>query len=552
MKKVLYLSAEFAISDSLPMFAGGLGVLAGDILKTAVDLGYPLVGLGLFYRHGYFKQVIEGGRQVEEFPEYTPRGLGLEYVGTYDIPLPSVGGRFRVWRYPSPDVRLLMLDSTDEPWFGALDMLYTPDRRGRLLQEILLGFGAGRLVEEGIIQADVIHMNEGHSAFVGLYLLGRLVERGFGFDEALGRVRRMLAFTTHTPVPAGNEMFDYGLVKEYLLPWWQSLGLAEELLRYLGGVDTEGAFSMTVLALRLSGVVNAVSLKHREVSREMWRHIRDDIIAITNGVHVPTWAPDGVLDAVGSIAADYKSHVDDEGLWREFLSAYGDRLPDMKAVQRRRLLRFIEDMLGIRWPEDVFVAGFARRFATYKRANLLLAQPDRLEMLFEKGLRLVMAGKAHPADESGKEMLAGILRLVRERGWEKYVAFLPDYGMEIAKLMLAGCDLWINNPIPPLEASGTSGQKAVLGGTLNLSILDGWWIEGYDGWNGFGWTGYGDERDALAELAFLEHAMRMKNTEGWWQMVSHAYLTLAPKFNTMRMFKDYIRHIYDILPSVGV
>ena len=552
MKKVLYLSAEFAVSDDLPMFAGGLGVLAGDILKTAVDLGYPLVGLGLFYRHGYFRQVIEDGRQVEEFPEYTPQGLGLEYVGTYDIRLPTLGGKFRVWRYPSSDVRLLLLDSTDEPWAGALDMLYTPDRRKRLLQEILLGFGAGRLAEEKVIQTDVIHMNEGHSAFVGLYLLGRLIERGFEFDEALERLRRMLAFTTHTPVPAGNEMFDYGLVKEYLLPWWQSIGLAEEQLRYLGGVDTEGAFSMTVLALRLSGVVNAVSLKHREVSQEMWRHIRDDIIAVTNGVHVPTWTPNGVLDAMESIAVDYKAHVDDEGLWREFLTAYGDRLPGLKATQKRELLRFIEDMLGIRWSEGAFVAGFARRFATYKRANLLFQQPDRLGALFERGLRLVMAGKAHPADEGGSRMLADILGLIRERGWGKYVAFLPDYGMGIAKVMLGGCDLWLNNPIPPLEASGTSGQKAVLGGTLNLSVLDGWWIEGYDGLNGFGWTGYGDERDAVAELALLEHAMMLKNTEGWWHMVSHAYLTLAPKFNTVRMFKDYIRRIYNILPSGGV
>jgi len=549
MKKVLYLSAEFAISDDLPMFAGGLGVLAGDILKTATDIGYPLTGLGLFYRHGYFRQFIKDGRQVEEFPEYTPKGLGLEYVGAYDIPLPALGGKFRVWRYPSSDVNLFMLDSADSPWVDALDMLYTPDRRKRLLQEILLGFGAGKLVWDGSIRADVIHMNEGHSAFVGLYLLWKMVSDGVGFEEALRRVRRMLAFTTHTPVPAGNEMFDYSLVKEYLLSWWQSVGLSEDELRYLGGVDTEGAFSMTVLALRLSGVVNAVSQKHREVSQNMWRHIRDDIIAITNGVHVPTWAPTGVTDGLKSIDRDYKAHVDDENLWERFLAEYGEKLGHLKMTQKRGLLKFIADRFGIRWPADVFVAGFARRFATYKRANLMFKEPDRLEVLFGKGLRLVMAGKAHPADEGGKGMLAEILALVRSRGWEEYVVFIPDYGMRVAKRMLEGCDLWINNPIPPLEASGTSGQKAVLGGTLNLSVLDGWWIEGYDGWNGFGWTGYGDDRDAVAELALLEHAMSLRNTGGWWQMVSHAYLTLAPKFSSVRMFRDYIHYIYDILPS---
>ncbi len=560
--RVAYLSVEFGAHPDWPIYAGGLGVLAGDILKTASDLHYPLIGLGLFYHNGYFTQIIEDGKQREEYPYYHPRDFGMTEVYKGEFTLGDETVHYIVWRAMVGRVPLYLIDSelheNTPEWKTTTYKLYTADRAERIRQEILLGIGGAQFLREVYPGYDVWHLNEGHSAFSGLALLREFLMAGIEWDEAVKRVRKHLVFTTHTPVPAGNEVFDVSLAERYLRKWWEESGQPWERVLDLASAQTEGGLSMTVIAIRLSGLTNAVSKKHGEVSRNMWKHIFDvpraddvPIFHITNGVHVPTWAGDQMREIVSDVGGEgWETEVDDIDFWKSVILRK-NHIKLAKSLQKKRLLLYLRRM-GVRWNEDDLIVGFARRVAPYKRADLIARDPDRLGKLLEQGLRIIYSGKAHPADAKGHEIIENLHATIERYGWQDKVVYVPNYNMDVASYLVGGVDLWLNNPIPPKEASGTSGQKIIYNAGLNISILDGWWIEGYDGMNGWGWEGTGDDRDAEALITLMEQAYLIyrKHKQFWWEMVEHSFLTLAPQFNTVRMFKEYIDKMYTKVKSV--
>lgn len=599
---IAYFSMEYGLHQSLPLYSGGLGVLSGDHLKSASDLGLPLVGLGLLYRSGYFRQTLDAdGVQQHSYPPTDYQRLGARPVAnrrggtlTVDVPFPGREVTAKVWLLQVGRVPLLLLDS-DVPQNDPADrpiasVLYVRGREMRLAQELLLGVGGARALAALDIEPAVWHLNEGHSSLLQLErLLGQTGGDGERLDAALADCRARTAFTLHTPVPAGHESFDRDLARRYLEPWSERLGVSTERLLALGHGDhgaPDQPLNLTALALRTSRFVNGVSKLNAEVSDPNWRHIRVEtapedpsIRAITNGVHLPTWVGveirDLLTETVGSdwarrSVAELTEAVDavpDERLWR----AHGQQKERLARFARRRLLkqyarhgRSPDRLRAIERLFDpaVLTLGFARRFATYKRADLLFSDIHRVRGLLghrEMPMQVIFAGKAHPMDRPGQELIQHIFNLSQEADLAGRVFFLEDYDLLIGRMLVQGVDVWLNTPRRPNEASGTSGMKAAMNGVLNCSILDGWWPEGYDGDNGwaidagsFADAAEQDRADTLALYETLERRVAPLYYERdeaglprrWLAMMKHSIATTAPAFSSDRMVEDYLERAY--------
>jgi starch phosphorylase len=569
---VAYFSAEFGLDGSLPIYSGGLGVLAGDHLKSASDLGVPLVGIGLFYGEGYFRQQLnDADLQEERYPRNDPARLPVnaepvsavvELADDSDTLVPVA---VCVWRVQVGRVPLYLLDTDvdgNPDWARTItDKLYGGDRLHRLRQELVLGLGGVRVLRALGREPTVFHMNEGHSAFLQLERLRELVEDdNVARDEALERLRASTVFTTHTPVPAGNEVFDVAIVEQNVGPLVARCGFAWDEFAALGRVhEGEEGFGLTPFALRTSSHANGVSELHGEVSREMWHGLwpgrpveEAPICSVTNGVHARTWIAEpldlllGDEEDMGTPDFARAYQLDDDSLWRAHRTA------------KDELLRFMS-LRGLRasFDPDALTIGFARRFATYKRADLLFSDPERLSRLLanaERPLQIVLSGKAHPADEGGKALIQRVVAFARSASAHGRVVFLPDYDMTLARYLVQGVDVWLNTPLRPLEASGTSGMKAALNGVVNCSILDGWWAEGYAPDTGFAIDGdriasdaaAQDAVDAEALYAVLEEQVipAYYDRDRWLGLMRNSIARLGARFNTNRMLVQYVESLY--------
>ncbi len=585
---IAYFSPEYGITAVLPQYSGGLGILAGDHLKSASDLGVPVIGVGLLYRHGYFTQSLSpDGWQTERYPADDPNGLPLSQLRDsaglpVRVSVTLAEGRklsAQVWLAQVGRVPLLLLDSyveENEPaLYEVTDRLYGGGSEHRLRQELLLGVGGVRAVRafcslSGHPVPEVFHTNEGHAGFLGLERIREYIADGLSFDEALEACRAGTVFTTHTPVPAGIDRFPRDLVERYFaddqsLPIDRVLGLGAET--YPGG-DSH-VFNMAVMGMRLAQRVNGVSLLHGQVSREMFAGLwpgfdtsEVPIGSITNGVHTPTWVAPEML------TLDEPASAPAATLW----TARGALRGRLVAETRRRLraswrargaseaeLTWTDEVLD----PNVLTIGFARRVPSYKRLTLMLNDPARLAGLLldpERPIQIVVAGKAHPADEGGKRLIQQMVNFTDSADVRRRIVFLPDYDMAMAHYLVQGCDVWLNNPLRPLEACGTSGMKAALNGGLNVSVRDGWWDEWYDGANG--WeipTADGvpdpDRRDALEASALYDLLDKSVAPlfydrspdgvpAGWTEMIRHTLLSLGPKVQAERMVRDYVSALY--------
>jgi len=608
-RPVAYFSAEFGLHESLPIYSGGLGVLAGDHIKSASDLGIPLVGVGLFYGQGYFLQRLdEQGWQHEEYIETDVNQLPMQpAIGANGEPvvvaIETRGGtiRAKVWRVKVGRCDLLLLDSNvkgNAPEdLTTTSRLYGGDARTRIRQELLLGVGGFRALKAMGIRPGVLHLNEGHSVFVVLEAIrNRMEEEGIDFQTAASQIPREVIFTTHTPVPAGHDRFNADLIEEHLGPLRDELGLSQENLMGFGrenSTDEQEPFCMTVLGLKLSRRANAVSSLHGEVSRAMWWGLYpgkpEDAVPIghiTNGVHVPSWlAPQMCRLYDRHLGVGWQDHsgtaktwaeienVDDGELWETHLSLKSQLIEFARRRAREQAERRNEppknlEKIGKILSHDALTIGFARRFATYKRANLVLADMQLLASMVndpKRPIQFLFAGKAHPHDEPGKKVLQQIAEMMRDPKFSDKFVFIEDYDINVGRYLVQGVDVWLNNPRRPLEASGTSGQKVVLNGGLNLSVLDGWWAEAYDGLNGFaigtgrthsnmdvhdsrdGQDLYRVLRDELIPLFYQRD--RDGLPRGWIKRMKRTIRTLGWRFNADRMVMDYTQKCY--VPAAG-
>ena len=608
-KPVAYFSAEFGMHESIPIYSGGLGVLSGDHIKSASGLGVNLVGIGLFYDQGYFKQQLdETGWQREEYldtkvenvpmaPALSPDGKPVMiHVDTRTGPLYA-----KVWLMQVGRVRLYLLDCDvdgNSPEDRELtSRLYGGDERTRIRQELMLGVGGVKALKALGITPGVYHLNEGHSAFGPLEVIReRMHDDGMKFDDALREVARQTVFTTHTPVPAGHDRFSGEMVEEHLGPLRDQLGISYEQLMGLGRVEPQNdqePFCMTVVGLKLSRKANAVSQLHGHISRRMWAQlwpwrVEEEIPIghITNGVHIPTWLAQQMMQLydrhfvahwiyrMGEPEVWQAIHNVDPGeLWethnalKNLLLAFVRRRVSRQCRRRNENEDVVEAARNVLDP-NVLTIGFGRRFATYKRATMILTDLDRLDRIVndkERPVQFVFAGKAHPKDEPGKRFIQKIANMRHDPRFANRIAYIEDYDMNVCRHMVQGVDVWLNNPRRPLEASGTSGEKTVLNGGLNLSILDGWWAEAYDGTNGFA-IGEGrshvddaitDSRDAESLYRTLEEQVVPiyydRDVDGlprhWIKRMMNSIGTLAWRFSAHRMVMDYTRNCY--VPAAG-
>jgi len=601
---VAYFSAEFGIHESVPIYSGGLGVLSGDHIKSASGLGIPLVAIGLFYDQGYFKQHLDiEGYQREEYMDTKVENVPMEPATDKDgkqitVTIDTRTGQLhaKLWLMHVGRVHLYLLDCDvdgNSPEDRELtSRLYGGDHRTRIRQELVLGVGGVKALAALGITPGVYHLNEGHSVFATLEAIReRMVNDGLSFDNALRDVAQHTVFTTHTPVPAGHDRFDGGLIEEHLGPLRDQLKISYEQLMGLGRVEphNEGeSFCMTVLGLKLSRRANAVSALHGHVSRRMWAHlwpwrVEEEIPIghITNGVHVPSWLawqmlqlyernfPGGWLQRMGEPEAWLAIRKVDPGeLWevhyalKNLLLAFVRRRVSRQCRRRGESDAVVEAARNLFDP-NILTIGFARRFATYKRADLIMSDIDRLFRMLndeDRPIQIIVAGKAHPADEPGKGLIKKIANARHDERFAGRLVFIEDYDINVCRHLIQGVDVWLNNPRRPLEASGTSGQKAVLNGGLNCSVLDGWWAEAYDGSNGFA-IGRGtahvsdqitDQRDAESLYDVLENEVIPLFYErdvdglprGWIQRMINSIATLAWRFSAHRMVMDYTKSAY--------
>ncbi len=594
--RTCYFCMEFGLHESLPLYSGGLGVLAGDHTKAASDLGVPFTATGLFLKNGYFRQHFDAdGWQRAEYPTLDPADHPLTLVTdrrgealTVTVPLGLEPLRLRAWRLAVGRVPLYLLDADVEGNPPALrtltHKLYQGDRKTRLQQEIILGIGGLRLLRALGLEADVYHLNEGHCAFVMLELLRERLAAGDVLPDAEAWVRRHCVFTTHTPVPAGHDRFVPALFNEEMAGFREEIGLSEHDLLAYGRVnpDDEGeSFTMTVLGLKLARAANGVSALNGEVARRQWHHLYPDrpleavpIGHITNGIHLPTWTAPPARAFLARHLGPWIEHRHDPDFWRAVEAISDEDLWAFRCMLRRRLIDFVGERvpqqslrMSVALDPEALTIGFARRFATYKRAPLLLSDLDRIARLFAEARRpvqVIYAGKAHPADEGGKRYIQQIYHASRHPALEGKVIFLENYNMEVGRMLVSGCDVWLNNPRRPLEASGTSGQKIAAHGGMNLSILDGWWPEGFDGRNGWAVgrapTGLHedprvqDPEDAQALYETLEkHVVPTfyeRDAAGlpraWIAMMRDAMQTLPAQFSAARMVADYVEQLYRV------
>jgi starch phosphorylase len=608
-RPVAYFSAEFGLHESLPIYSGGLGVLAGDHLKSASDLGVPLVGVGLLYDQGYFRQALDSnGWQQESYLDANPELLPIEPALGPDgkpvsIAIDTHTGtlRAKVWRVEVGRTSLFLLDSNvpenSESDRTLTARLYGGDAQVRIRQELLLGVGGVRALQAMAVVPSVLHLNEGHSAFAGLEMIRAAMEaEAIPFGEAVRDVAGMTVFTTHTPVAAGHDRFNAGLVEQHLGKLREALHLSYDDFMGLGRVypsDTSEPFCMTVLALKLSRHANGVSALHGRVSRRMWHPLYPNrpeeevpIGHITNGVHVLSWVAPQMLQIYDRhLGPDWAAKMRHPETWAGIEGVDEAELWETQQLLKARLIDFVRRRLAAQTKRrnegqeavdramkvldrEALTIGFARRFATYKRAGLVLADTERLAALVnaaDRPVQLVFAGKAHPEDHMGKELIQNIVRLTRQEQFAHRIVFVEDYDMNVARHLVQGVDVWLNNPRRPQEASGTSGQKVLLNGGLNLSILDGWWAEAYDGNNGFA-IGTGqthsvpsvqDERDHKALIETLTRLVVPmyydRDSTGlprrWLARQKAAMRSLGWRFNADRMVMDYVETSY--LPAAA-
>lgn len=571
---VAYFSMEFALHESLPIYSGGLGVLAGDHMKSASDLGIPFIGVGLLYRQGYFKQLIAYNEQVPAWPK-TPLGLTPLRLLEPMIEVPDGPHTFlaRIWELDVGRARLLLLDS-DVP--GNLpeqrmlsQQLYGGEADTRIAQEILLGIGGVRALRALGIEPSVIHLNEGHAAFAILERWREEIASGANPAVGLDRARRTCIFTTHTPVEAGHDRFGWELVRPALGAMWEEMGLPEGAFMDLGRVqpgNLSETLCMTVLALRGSRAANGVSRLHGEVSREMWRGLHPQLEVekvpighVTNGVHAPSWMHPAVADLLDRVSPGWR-----DGVVPSLAAASDLELWELRSSLRASLVGWARHAVGREWLDpSALTIGFARRFAPYKRGNLLFTDPDRLARILhdpERPVQVLFAGKAHPRDEAGQNIVREVIRWSRQDRFRGRVVFLPDYDMALGRRLVQGVDLWLNTPRRPREASGTSGMKVPLNLGINCSVLDGWWPEAWDGTNGWA-IGEGleaateeeqDAHDAESLYTLLETAIVGEFytrgdddvPEAWVRRMRRSLETCYREFHTHRMVAEYARRYY--------
>lgn len=604
---IAYFSAEFGLHNSLPIYSGGLGILSGDHAKEASDLSIPLVGVGFMYPQGYFRQRIPSHGWQEAIYEQldlndAPIRPALDAADNEVKISVRLGDRdvyARIWHVNVGRVDLYLMDTDvdeNDPWNRELSArLYSGDSEVRIRQEIMLGIGGVRTLRAMGISPATWHMNEGHSAFLVLELIREKVAAGMSFAEAREAVRDRTVFTTHTPVPAGHDAFAYHLMEQYFGDYWPQLGISRDEFLSLGGHEESWgpAFNMTVLALRSAGRTNGVSQLHGEVSRNMWQGVWPDrpveevpISAITNGVHVPTWLPSEMRVLFNKyLGAGWIEEQDDPALWERLSEIPDGEMWAAHLQLKHKLMALLRERVRNRWvqgsddPTGVLTSGtlldpgaltigFARRFATYKRANLIFTDIERLRAVLldsHRPVQLIFAGKAHPADDPGKMLIQQIYTHAKHHELGGRVAFVEDYDMHMARYLVQGVDVWLNNPRRPREASGTSGMKAAINGIPNLSVLDGWWAEGYNGANG--WV-IGDETvrnseeeqdwaDAVSLYEQLEREIvplfydrdRDNIPRGWLEVMRESIRSCAPRFGTRRMLKEYTTQLY--LPSIS-
>jgi glycogen phosphorylase len=594
-RAVAYFCAEFGLHNSVPIYSGGLGVLAGDHCKAASDLGVPMVGVGLLYTRGYFDQRLRlDGWQEDADEKFDPSLTPLERVcgpagESCVVAVPTAGRSVCVaaWRMLVGRVPVYLLDTDleeNDPADRELShRLYGGGLDLRLRQEWILGVGGVRLLRTLGLGPAAWHANEGHAAFMLLERVRELVSQGTAFDEAVRRVRASSVFTTHTPVPAGHDAFTLDQVAACTGPIWEEMGVQRDAVLRLGYHPTRdhGQFHMPVLAIRLSARVNGVSRRHGEESRRIWSELwpgrdvaRVPIGHVTNGVHLPTWMSRRVAELLaGHLGPDWMERIDDPGFWDRVLGLETGALWTAHMHLKRTLLRAIREDARRRWAdqwkealhlvgagtlleERALTIGFARRFATYKRATLIFSDLDRLQRLLTnpwRPVQVVFSGKAHPADEPGKQLLQKVYALTREARFEGRIAFLEDYETHLAHLLVQGVDLWLNVPRAPLEASGTSGMKAALNAVPQLSTLDGWWAEGYDGANGWALSASPDDTADAAQLyRLLEdevvplfYARDTRDVPlGWVEKMKHALRIAGHRFTARRMLREYVAEHY--------
>ncbi|MCK8825575.1 alpha-glucan family phosphorylase [Fuchsiella alkaliacetigena] len=596
---IAYFSAEFGLHESLPIYSGGLGVLSGDHCKSASDLNLPFVGVGLLYHHGYFKQKINSdGWQESVYPNLDFDNLAVKPVTDEEGEELKVTIKqehreiaIKVWKVTVGRITIYLLDTNLEENSpedrNITSQLYGGGQQTRILQEIVLGIGGTRVLHKLNYRPVVWHMNEGHSVYLGLEKIRHFVKReGYSFEEAMERVAANTVFTTHTPVPAGNEVFPFGLKDKHFTDFWEELGLNRYEFMQLGYTNEENAegFGLTVLALRLSRFHNGVSKLHGEVASEMWKDLWPEIPAdenpithVTNGIHTPTWLAPEIQELFDRyLPAGWKNRVQDQEVWEEVRNIPDEELwavhKELKSklidhirerdLARRKRYGNVEIMNKDLLDEDTLTIGFARRFATYKRADLIFRDLDRLAKICNqegKEVQIIFAGKAHPADNPGQQLIKDIYDVTQMERFKDKIIIVEDYDMNLARYLVQGVDVWLNNPRRPQEASGTSGQKAAANGCLNLSVIDGWWVEGYNGKNGWA-IGHElelcskieqDELDAESLYQTLEEEVVPMYYEHdndlpkkWIEWMKEAMVSCGAEYSMNRMVKDYTEQLY--------
>jgi glycogen phosphorylase len=598
---IAYFSAEYGLHRSLPFYAGGLGFLAGDYLKECSDLRVPLSAVGFMYPEGYLRQQMREDGWQENPDEILDRDAAsitrvLDESGeqvVIRIPFIEPPIQVAVWKVAVGRTPLYLMDTDlpiNDPWNrGISARLYIGDLEQRLRQEIVLGIGGYEVLSALGIRHTVLHLNEGHPAFALLERVRMRVQGGKPYEEALSQVRSTSVFTTHTPVAAGHDIFPFNLIEKYFRSYWPTLGVDHDTFLRLGmhPDGSKAGFNMTALALRLSGFCNGVSKKHGEVARRMWQVLwpglpEEDvpISQVTNGVHVPTWVePKLELLFNRYLGPEWLAKQDDPKLWERVEDVPDEELWKTHYWLKMKLINILRERARQRWAADrvspsiilsggtlldpsVLTFGFARRFATYKRADLLFRDPERLKKILNdpwRPVQIIFAGKAHPADDPGKRMLQRVFQAAQDFEMGGRIAFVEDYGEQLAQYLVHGVDAWLNNPLPPMEACGTSGMKAALNGVPHLSILDGWWGEGYNGSNGWafgreegGGDGDREARDAESLYALLEDKVVPLYYQtaddgvphGWVRIMKESIKSNAPRFCARRMVKEYIEKFY--------
>ncbi|VVB70981.1 Maltodextrin phosphorylase [uncultured archaeon] len=596
---IAYFSAEYGLHHALPFYAGGLGFLAGDFLKECSDLGIPLVAVGFMYPQGYLRQMISSdGWQVGACEMLDRENAPIRKMLGADgnpimikVPVMDPPIYLEVWKVQVGKTSLYLIDTSsdaNEPWNRVIsDRLYTGDLEQRLRQEIVLGIGGVRILQALGVDYTVLHLNEGHPAFAVLERIREMVESGIGFRDALDAVQRTTVFTTHTPVPAGHDVFSYHLMDKYFGTYLPALDLSREEFFRLGTNPAKpDGFNMTAFAMRVSAYLNAVSKKHGEVTRQMWRQLWPDIAEenvpidyITNGVHVPSWIDRRLGDVIFNryLGRTWLEEHEQKSIWELVDDIPDNILWEHHNAMKSMLIAKIRERAREKWqisgsdPRLVMASGvmldpaaltlgFARRFASYKRPTLLLQDLTRLQRIIDdpwRPVQIIFAGKAHQDDQQSKLLLQSVFNVAKEQAFGGRIAFVEDYDELLAQYMVHGVDVWVNNPLPPMEASGTSGMKATLNGVPQLSVMDGWWIEGYNGKNGWAVLGAPegedrDERDASAMYDLLEKEIvplyydvdEDGISHGWVKVMKETIKMTGPNFSARRMAKEYTEKFY--------